>query len=266
MTGNPEERTPLEEAARDAVRSLAPARPDADFRARLGQAFVSGEIAREVPRVVPIRPRTWPVWALAAAAALLVVFLFSRDQSDATAFIVTSVDATGSIESVDAEPIPMSELRAGSTTLPAGADVLVGSGAVELLLPGLVAIRANPGSLRLPTTVDGPLEFTVAKGEVLFVTGPDFPGRRILVHTPEGRVEVVGTAFAVYRDDAVTCVCVLEGEALVGVDEADLQPIPPGKRKVMHADGKPSEILDIVPAHRAGIVEFVDRAREQLTN
>ena len=88
------------------------------------------------------------------------------------------------------------------------------------------------------------------------LTGPRFRGGHLVVTTGEGAIEITGTLVSVFRDESVTCVCVHEGTASVGIDEADMEPIPAGKRKVMFADGSPSMVTDIAPPHRDHLIEF----------
>lgn len=266
---------PREERIREAVRELPHVHPDAAFRARLKDAFVSGEIASKASpgadgagdappapggKIVPMR-RRWPgVFSLAIAATAAVLYFATRPQPEE--FTVMGGDAVATVQRGDREE-PIS--AASAQTVAAGAAVTVATGSLDLRWGNVVALRVNPGSVVLPDLREGqPMTFDVAQGEVVFLTGPGFPGRRLTVDTPEGRVEVVGTAFAVYRDDGGTCVCVLEGTASVGVDEADMEPVPPSKRKVIPADGSAPAILDIVPAHREGLVDFVARARGAL--
>jgi hypothetical protein len=59
-------------------------------------------------------------------------------------------------------------------------------------------------------------------------------------------------------------VCVHEGTASVGIDQGDMEPIPPGKRKVMFADGQPPMITDIAPPHRDHLVEFDAKYRGRI--
>jgi hypothetical protein len=56
-------------------------------------------------------------------------------------------------------------------------------------------------------------------------------------------------------------VCVHAGRARVGIDIDDLEEIPPGKRKVMYADGKPPIITDIAPPHKEHLIEFETKYR-----
>jgi hypothetical protein len=173
-----------------------------------------------------------------------------------------TVEANGVSISVDA-------LREGKASLPGGSRLRVSAGALELRAGRQLVMRINAGSeLKLPAaagkwlgrTMRGRLE----KGEVLALTGPEFPGARLVLETPEGKAEVSGTAIAVFRDEGVTCVCVLEGVASVGVDDNDLEAVPPGQRKVLFGDERSPQVLDIEPQHQKGLADFVTRNRSMM--
>ncbi len=256
-----------ERRVKEALRADAPLRANPDFRARLKQSFVSGEIARDAP------PEPAPVVAMSgtdrwinrfaplAAAAVLLLTLVPTSLE--TGYRMLRGDAAGTW-TLDGITRPLSELSSDSL-LPAGAEVQVEAGAIEVAWDDMLAVRVNPGRLVLPDPLAAEgLRGAVREGEAIFLTGPGFAGRDLVITTPEGRVEVVGTAFAVWCDAEVTCVCVLEGHASVGVNSADLEPVSPGKRKVMFADGSDPEILDIMPEHRSGLLDFAERTRTVL--
>jgi ferric-dicitrate binding protein FerR (iron transport regulator) len=243
-------------------------RPDAEFRARLGAAFASGELARAAEpataTVVPlsILDRSLARYAALAAAAVLLLTLVPASLE--SGFRVLRGDAAGTW-TLDGVSHSLADLGPDAR-LPGGAELHVEAGAVEVVFDDIIALRANTGTIVLPDPEAGPaLRCTVRTGEAIFLTGPGFAGRSLAVTTPEGRVEVVGTAFAVWRDETVTCVCVLEGHASVGVHSTDLEPVPPGKRKVMPSEGVPA-ILDIMPEHRSGLMDFVERTRDTLVH
>jgi hypothetical protein len=103
---------------------------------------------------------------------------------------------------------------------------------------------------------DGPLITEVRIGELRLKTGPGFPGSRLHVLTAESRTEIVGTIVSVYKGDGYTCVCVLEGTALIGVDETSLDEIPSEMLKIMFDDGSPPIVMDISSQHKEGLLEF----------
>jgi hypothetical protein len=198
----------------------------------------------------------------AAAAAVALVWVSGRD-AEGGPLRITRLEGAGTVLA-DGGAIPLAELaRGGESRLPAGGELHLADGALEAEWPGVLSLRvqgATDAVLPAPgTAADDPIEIEIRGGEILFVTGPDFPGRELLVRTPDGRVDVVGTAFAVWRDANGTCVCVIEGEPSVGVDAAHLEPVRPGTRKVMPADGSAGKILDIVPKHRDDLAAFTER-------
>ena len=77
--------------------------------------------------------------------------------------------------------------------------------------------------------------------------------------TAEGRIKVTGTAISVYKGDDFTCVCVLEGTARIGKDEARMEDVGAGLRKVMFSGDRPSKVVDIEPHHAEELVKFLER-------
>jgi ferric-dicitrate binding protein FerR (iron transport regulator) len=260
MSRDRETRRYEQERAGEAVRGLTFAAPAPHFRERLKSDFVSGRLAAtEVVRRPARRVRWW--WALApAAAAVLAIALLARGPRVP---VWTVRAASAESAQVDGRELALEPGR----SLPGGGKIRVTGGWLEMNLGDMLAMQINAGSeVELPALIEhdpGTLDVHVARGEVLFLTGETFPGTTLNVETPEGRIEVTGTAFALYRDADVTCVCVLEGRARVGVGPTDLEIIVPGKRKVMFSDGRPPKILDIEPQHREGVEAFVRRARSE---
>jgi ferric-dicitrate binding protein FerR (iron transport regulator) len=80
--------------------------------------------------------------------------------------------------------------------------------------------------------------------------------------TAEVRTEITGTVVSVYKGDGYTCVCVLEGTARVGADEARLEEIPPGMLKIMFSDGSPPIETEIAEQHEADLIEFRERNKD----
>ena len=248
--------TPGEARARDAVRGLPPAVPDADFLSRLKSDFVDGRLEQRERFRRPSRARWGWIAAPLAAAAILVLVLARGVPDRPGAWVVLGTSETGNLDWAGSAH-DLAALAAGSELAAGVRSVRVTDGWVEIGRPGVLGVRLNAGT-------DADLqssEWTLRHGELQVLTGPGFAGRTLTILTPEGRTEVVGTAFAVFRDDGVTCVCVTEGVARIGMDEADLEDVTPGYRKVMFGDGRKPEILDIMPEHRAGILEFLGHVR-----
>jgi hypothetical protein len=72
----------------------------------------------------------------------------------------------------------------------------------------------------------------------------------------------VGTVISVYRGPGYTCVCVLEGTARVGEDEAHLEDVPEGHLKVMFDDGSDPIVEEIASSHEKALNEFVENDRD----
>jgi len=270
MTRDPGSLTPSEEHVRDAVRSLPRAVPDPDFLARLESDFVEGRLEQR-ERFRERSRRRWATFAVPTAIAALLALVFVRGGREPDdAWLVLGTSGAGTLdwagETHDLGALPADTFLASAD---AGA-IRVDDGWIEIGRPGVMALRLNAGSsAQLGAPLGGDVasaEWTLSRGEMLVLTGPGFHGRHLAVLTPEGRTEVVGTAFAVYRDESLTCVCVTEGVARIGTDAADLEDVSPGLRKVMYADGRPSEILDIAPEHREGLDEFVTDVRARVDN
>ena len=117
----------------------------------------------------------------------------------------------------------------------------------------------GPIDFTVPTEPDQePYQYavTVHRGEYRIKTGPDFEGREIVMTTTEGQVEIIGTTIAVFKNDDLTCVCVLEGTASIGKDDDHMDAVPAGMRKVMFADGREPLLIPIESAHEASLIDF----------
>jgi ferric-dicitrate binding protein FerR (iron transport regulator) len=271
MNGNRTDRPDRdEERIRRALRSLERLDADPDFERRLRADFVSGRIGEraappspEGKRLVPF-PSAWR-WA-AAAVLLLGLFGALLGTARRTAWSLLEPRGTGNVV-VRGRSIPVTDTAVLGRLLAAGARFET-RGDAELDLRGndALAIGVAPGTdiqIQRPPArwLSRVTQIRLFAGELRILTGPRFPGARLVVHTPEGIVRITGTAVAVYRDSTVTCVCVLEGAAAIGVDGEHLDSVPAGKRKVMFADAREPVILDIEPQHRKDLQAFIDRSR-----
>jgi ferric-dicitrate binding protein FerR (iron transport regulator) len=245
------------------LRELPVPTADTAFRDRLRAAFVSGEIDRAADTG---RIRALPVRRLAAAAAVLLavglgLWLVNRGPR----LELLAATGEGAIV-VDGREIALSDPDAIDAALTPGAEVAVPAGAtLDLAVADTMALEIAGGTrMTLPSAYGRWFPSAAAgrvhSGEVRFASGPAFPGRTLRLATPDGIVVVTGTLLSVECGEGGTCVCVLEGVAKVGVDEADLEPVPPGRRKVMPRDGA-AAISAIAPPHEAGIRQFAERLR-----
>jgi len=268
MTGNGNRNEGAgEERARRAVKGLP--RPEArpDFRARLKEDFLSGAIERSAPPrpAPPRRRRSLRGWMFAAAAVVLVVLGWQLNRGPALR--VLDAQGTGAIETAGRSVSATDVLALQRAIRPERRLELSGDARIDIAYGRTVVMQIAPGSIFTPPASPGrwfgrsmnaDLEF----GEARIMTGPDFPGADLTIHTPEGITLLTGTIVSVFRDSSVTCVCVLEGKARIGVDEADLEWIPSGKRKVMFRDGSPSTVTEIAPPHQAGLRELEEKYEE----
>src|SRR5438132_1001356 len=126
MSEGLERMSPDEQRARDAVRALPPVTADADYRARLREAFTRGD-AGTLPRIVPLpRRRAAPAWvAVTAAAAAAVAVLFAVNRGPRWEVIGTN--GTGVID-VDGHAVSATAPEALGAALHPGARVRVPMG------------------------------------------------------------------------------------------------------------------------------------------
>ncbi len=259
--------TPDQERARELVRALPALEADPAVKARLKRAFVSGELATKPrERTIRLRPALrFPRWIFAAAAvAAILVVVPILNRGPAPTIPVSGVRGEVSIDGIS---IPAAEKERIAERLRPGArislsdeselDVLYAETVVYQLAPETeMTLPASPGRW-YGRNVSCELDY----GELLILTGPDFPGKRLVVQTPEGTTVVTATLISVFRDSTVTCVCVYHGTASVGIDAEDMEAVPSGMRKVMFSNGRPSIVTEIAPPHEEHLITFEKKYR-----
>lgn len=272
MSGH-EPLSPEQERARAAVRGLPRPVPDAAFRARLRQEFVSGAIAPADP-VKPLvlpwhrRPATrWAGAALAAAAAFVVVSLLNQ----APAWRMNSVTGDG-IVIVDGVPVPTAHADDLARRLRTGALIQVPAGVqIEIASHGQLAVQFTPGTEASIPSAPGRWfrragSAEIRSGELRITTGAAFRGARLALETPEARIEVTGTTFAVICEPSGTCLCVLEGRVRMGGrGAAAMAEVVEGRRRFVFADGREDEAAEMRHTEHAPLGEFRDRWRPEMT-
>jgi hypothetical protein len=250
-----------ERRIQDAMRSSDDVRADPAFRDRLKRGFVEGTISEPAAPVedrVQRRSRWWWVLAPAAAAALLFALLVPRAEPE---WIVETSAGAGRIE-IDGRSVPLSdEALLARAVKPGGRVRLPDDASIDVRLGDVLILALDKGSdVTLPALPDrdsrGPLISEVHDGELRIKTGPGFEGTELHILTAESRTEIVGTVISVYKGDGYTCVCVLQGTARIGADEALLEEIPSGMLKVMFDDGSPPIVAEIAAQHEADLLEF----------
>ena len=253
-----------------AIRAAGDVRADAAFRERLKRDFMEGTILepaapQEEPR--PRRSYRW-WWVLVPAAAVVLLFaIFLPGPTPTPAWVVQAVSGEGQVE-IDGQILALDQQDLLAEAVRTGGQVrLIEDVALDLRLDDLLLLQLDEGAhVTLPApperAVRGPLISEVHHGELRIKTGPGLDGTEVHILTTEGRTEIVGTIVSVYKGEGFTCVCVLEGTARIGADEARLEEIPKGMRKVMFGDGRPPMVTEIQPQHEAGLLEFEERYRE----
>jgi hypothetical protein len=250
---------------REGIRSTGEVRADATFRERLKRDFTSGEISEPVVRPEQHASRRLPRWTWllvpAAAVVLIVALILPKPEPTWTVQGEGQVVINGETLSTDSPDLIARALGSGGTVqIPDGSSLhlRLDDRLILALIEGTEATVPAPpkrGS-------EGPLISEVRIGELRLKTGPGFPGSRLHVLTTDGRTEIVGTIVSVYKGDGYTCVCVLEGTALIGVDETSLEEIPPEMLKIMFDDGSPPIVMDISTEHKEGLLEFSEQHRD----
>jgi ferric-dicitrate binding protein FerR (iron transport regulator) len=252
------------------VSELPRVEADPAFRDALRARFASGELAAaqtepergassRAPNRSP-RPRRWG-WLAPAAAGALALAILILNRGPALRVVETTGAGFVNISGRDVALDDMDALNAGMKT---GARIEVPSNAtVDLMIKDVAMVELAGGTeVTLPTSpgrwFGRAMEADLFAGEIRLKTGVDFAGNALRVTTPEGVVEVTGTLLSVQCDASGTCVCVLKGVAHAGIDEGDMEPVPPGFRKIMLRNGTVG-IVPIEATHRDGVVDFDKR-------
>jgi ferric-dicitrate binding protein FerR (iron transport regulator) len=254
---------PEELRARSAVRRLPPVDADPDFRERLLAQFLGQEPPSKTRSLVSQGPRIRPwAWAAAPIAAALVLAVLYFATLHAPEWSLRAAENAGAIIAEGRE-IPLSDSRAVLAALESGTAVVAPRAAgFELVRGDQLVMAVGPGArVRLTDSRRARIGFEVVEGELNMLTQAGFAGRELIVRTREARVEISGTLVSVARDGSGTCVCVLEGTAMVGPNANAMEPVQPGKRMVLPRQGDPY-ITDVAPPHAEGLRKFVAGHRD----
>lgn len=254
-------RDPAQQAAHEALATLAHVQADPAFHARLRSEFAHGALGGAV--VAQRRPRwaaagapgmlgvRWGLGVAAALAAVLLLNVLNRGPS----WQVVGLTGPAALR-VDGRPLSIGADSQSPTFLAPGARVQVPAGAeLTLMSRGTLLLQAAGGSdLVLPGAPGrwwgrrsvGRLQ----AGEVRFTTGAAFAGASLQMTTPEATVEVVGTTFAVIAMPCVTCVCVYEGDIRLRPLGGSFESVAAPRRKMVFSDGRPAVVGELEPAER----------------
>jgi len=270
MSDHEQEMDPRFAAARQAVRDLPVVKADAAFAASLRERFVSGRIAEEAgPDIAPQRPARrsrFQMVTLRLAASLALILALSAALLVANRGPRTRIfAAAGEGELlIDGARVALSDTGAIESALRPGALLEVpADGRLDLQIAGTAVYELTGGTRMTLPTPPGRWFWresacSLLVGGMRFRSAGKFSGAHWTVNTPEGLVEITGTLLVITVDNMGTCVCVLEGAAEVGLDEADLERVLPGQRKQLTPDGT-SFIEPIKPMHRDGALDFDQR-------
>lgn len=209
--------------------------------------------AEPAPSDGPRRPWATAVAIAAIAAAVLLLYRWPASSG-------WSVAPTSSYERVriaGREFGPGDHARLAIELVP-GVPIEVEGGTLDLVLDRRLALSAGPGSQWLLVQVPEPdvlaeLLLRHERGSLALVTGPDFPGSRLVVQTALTEVRVVGTEFSIDVEGAKgTCVCCGAGT----LEVTERREASPGQYAVhasemlfVFADGQEAMRGPMVPAH-----------------
>jgi hypothetical protein len=215
----------------------------------------------------PTRPRFGAVLAAAAAIAVAVGIVGNRGAE----WRVHQVVGTGYVQA-DGEPIPVERGELLAQRIHPGVELIVPETASLTIAAGSdLAMEILPGT-RL-TIPPAPPRWFLRKselyargGELRLTTGPTFQGAKLEVHTADAMIQVHGTTLAVIMEPMGTCVCVLEGEVMVGARGVSagpegsggdaMMPVTSGQRGYMFRDGRTPERAQIRPTELIALAKF----------
>ena len=215
----------------------------------------------------PTRPRFTAVLAAAAAIAVAVGIVGNRGAQ----WRVVQVVGTGLVQA-DGEPIPVERAELLAQRIHPGVELLLPETASLQIAAGSdLAMEILPGT-RLTIPPAPPRwffrksEFFARGGELRLTTGPTFQGAKLDVHTADAMIQVKGTTLAVIMEPMGTCVCVLEGEVMVGARGVSagpegsggdaMMPVTSGQRGYVFRDGRTPERAEIRPTELVALTKF----------
>lgn len=222
---------------------LTPAEAPGDaFRQRLRTQFATGSVPPGRFDTVADSSGWRSVWpAVVAAAAVFILVLAANVANRGPVWHTLGYEGDGLVE-VNGTGYPPRRLVSEPGLLRPGSVIRVSAEmTLDLSIPDLYVLQAAPGSeFTLPNSpgrwVQRTSHFEVLAGEVRVTTGDQFPGYRILVKGPDAEVAILGTTIAVIARPDGTCLCVLEGDAMMTATGGKPVLVPQGMRRVIWRD------------------------------
>lgn len=215
----------------------------------------------------PTRPRFAAVLAAAAAITLAFGIVGNRGPQ----WRLLQVVGTGYVQA-DGEAIPVERINLLAERLHPGVEIVVPpTASIDIAAGSDLAMEILPGTTFTippapPRWFMRHSELYARGGEMRVTTGPTFQGAKLELHTPDAMVRVTGTTLAVIMEPTGTCVCVLEGEVMVGArgvsagpegsGGGSMMPITSGKRGYVFRDGRDPERADIRPTELVALARF----------
>ena len=217
--------------------------PRGEFRERLRAQFAAGSVQPGgFDRAVPPKPVWRSIWpSLVAAAAVLALVLAANVANRGPAWQAVGFEGEGYVE-IAGNAYPPQRLITDPGLLTPGSTVRVPDGlTVNMRLPELYVLQAAPGAeFTLPNSpgkwIQRTSHFSVKSGEVRVTTSAEFAGNRVLIQGPDAEVAILGTTIAVIGREDGTCLCVLEGEAMMTPNGGKPVMVPEGMRRVIYRD------------------------------
>ena len=259
---------------RKSIRSLPEDRPDPNYRARMREAFVRGDVTAMPKRSArpgssaPLRsPLRYLVAGAAVAACIVAAVVWNR----APTWSFVSVSGSGNIV-VDGTIFAATDHAEWKSRLNSGARVETGDDVqLELRNDDACFLVYTPGtSATIPARSSRwrtqKMNLSVEQGEVRATTGPGFDGTILEFATEEASVIVTGTTVAVIRNAEGTCLCVLEGTSTIKpTSSVDGLRVPAGRRYAVtpHSSSQTLEPLSDMETMKLGMLR--DRGNELLS-
>jgi ferric-dicitrate binding protein FerR (iron transport regulator) len=221
--------------------------PSADARERARRAFLTGR-----DDVLPIeearrRPGPAAFVPLALAASLLAVVVWGLQPEERWTVLETTGSEGARLSSAPAEVGAEFDGGVAATRADSELDVQLG-GTLRVLLnsESRAVLPRGPGRW-----LGKSRRLTVEEGEIFGTTQGQSLGFELTLVTPEAEARILGTTFAVTRNEHGPCFCLYDGEIEVTPRDSDPVHVPMKMRIQVYADGsRAPEIVDLTEMER----------------